>query len=202
MANLQAPKGFVDVSSFAAGSISMRGNMYYIAAADTNQFNPGDAVVSAAVSDGNGIMGVTKNTTGTGLVRGVILGCYIAPPNNPSIQGTNLDLTVQNIPATKTKAYYVLVQDNPEAVFELQDDGLNVLTATAVNKNASFTVTNPTAPGQYSATVLLTSSVATTQGLSLRLMGLSQRVNNGFGAYATWLVMFNQHELMGNTAGV
>jgi hypothetical protein len=33
-------------------------------------------------------------------------------------------------------------------------------------------------------------------------MGLAQLPGNGFGANATWVAKFNQHELMGNTAGI
>jgi hypothetical protein len=179
--------------------------MYYIPAADTNQYNPGDVVLTAAVgADANGIPAVTKNTTGTGVVRGVVIGCLTANPNNPSLVGTNIDLTVQNIPATKTKAYYVLVVDDPKVVFQIQDDGITTanLVAASVGLNASFTVTNPTAPSQNSATVLLSSSFATTAALTVKLFGLSQIPNNSFGANATWDVIFNQHEFQGNTAGV
>ena len=179
--------------------------MYYIPSSDTNQYNPGDVVLTAAVgADANGIPAVTKNTTGTGVVRGVLIGVLKANPNNPSLVGTNIDLTVQNIPATKTQAYYVLVVDDPKVVYQIQDDGITTanLVAASVGLNASFTVTNPTAPAQNSATVLLSSSFAVTAGLTVKIFGLSQIPNNAFGANATWDVIFNQHEFQGNTAGV
>lgn len=202
MANQIGPRGFVP-SRYRDGSAWTGGaNMYYIPASDANQFNPGDVVKSAAGGDANGIPAVTKITNGTDTARGVIIGCLLANPNQPSIQGTNLDLTLQNIPATKTKDYYVLVVDDPAVLFELQDDGLNALTATSCNKNATYTVTNPTAPQQNSATVLNTGSVATTATLSLKIMGLVQKANNAYGVNANWLVMLNEHEFQGGTAGV
>jgi len=204
MANLIGPRGFVP-SRYRDGSCwNGQVNMYYIPAADTNQYNPGDAVKSAAGGDANGIPQVVKITNGTDTARGVIFGCLVANPNLPSLVGTNLDLTVQNIPATKTKDYYVLVCDDPNVLYELQDDGLNPGTtvAAACNKNATYTVTNPTAPQQNSATVLNSASIAVTATLSLKLMGLVQKPNNAYGANATWLVMFNEHEFQGNTAGV
>jgi len=179
--------------------------MYHIPAADTNQYNPGDVVLSAATgADANGIPNVTKNTAGTGVVRGVVIGCLVAAPNLPSLVGTNLNLTIQNIPATKTQDYYVLVVDDPKVVFQIQDDGITTanLVAASVGLNASFTVTNPTAPAQNSSTVLLSSSFATTAALTVKLLGLTQIPNNAFGANATWDVIFNQHEFQGNTAGV
>ena len=205
MANIKAPRGFVP-SRYRDGSPwNGATNMYFIPSTDTNQYNPGDVVLTAASgADANGIAAVVKNTAGTGVVRGVVVGCLLANPNQPSIQGTNLDLTVQNIPATKTKGYYVLVCDDPGVVFQIQDDGITTgnLVAASVGLNASFTVTNPTAPQQNSATVLLSSSFATTAALTVKLLGLTQLPNNAFGAFATWDVMFNQHEFMGNTAGI
>ena len=205
MANQKAPRGFVP-SRYRDGSAwNGATNMYHIPSTDTNQYNPGDVVLSAATgADANGIPDVIKNTTGTGVVRGVVVGALIATPNLPSIQGTNLDLTVQNIPATKTHDYYVLVVDDPAVVFQIQDDGITTanLVAASVGLNASFTVTNPTSPQQNSATVLLSSSFAVTAGLTVKIIGLTQKPNNGFGAFATWDVVLNQHEFQGATAGV
>ncbi len=202
MANLIGPRGFVPSRYRDGTAWSGGGNMYHIPAADTNQYNVGDAVKSSANGDANGIPDVTKITNGTDTARGVIVGCLLANPNTVSFLGSNLDLTVQNIPATKTKDYYVLVVDDPAVLFELQDDGLAALTATSCNKNATYTVANPTSPQQNSATVLSTASVATTATLSLKIMGLVQRPGNGFGVNANWLVMFNEHEFQGATAGV
>jgi hypothetical protein len=204
MANFQAPRGFVP-SRYRDGSCWTGGtNLYHIPSTDNNQYNPGDAVKSAANADANGIPDIAKITNGTDTVRGVVVGFLLANPNQPSLVGTNLDLTVQNVPATKTRDYYALVVDDPGVLFEIQDDGITTanLVATSANKNASFTVTNPTSPQQNSATVILSSSIATSAALNLKIMGLVQKPNNAFGAFATWLVMFNQHEFQGNTAGV
>ena len=202
MANFVAPRGFVPSRYRDGNTWDGAVNMYYIPAADTNQYNPGDTVKSAAGGDANGIPQVVKITNGTDTARGVIIGCLVAAPNIPSLVGVNLDLTVQNIPTAKTHDYYILVADDPALLYELQDDGLAALTATSCNKNASYTVTNPTSPQQNSATVLSTASVATTAGLTLKLMGLVQKPNNAYGVNATWIVMLNQHEFQGNTAGV
>lgn len=202
MANLVAPMGFAPRRYLNGAPYNGASNLYYIPSTDANQFNVGDAVVSAAGGDANGVPAVTKNTTGTGVVRGVIVGVQLAAQNTTSFQGQVIDLTAQNVPATKSRGYYVLVADDPNILFALEDDGLSALTAAACNKNASFTVTNPTAPRQNSATVLSTVSVATTQGLSLRIMGLDQQPNNTYGANANWLIKFNQHEMNGNVAGV
>lgn len=201
MANLNAPRGFVPSRYLDGSAWNGAMNLYYIPSSDGSVYSPGDAVKSAATADANGIPGIAK-AAGTDTVRGVVAGILVANPNDPSLVGTVLDLTVQQAPASKAKDYYALVIDDPAVLFELQDDGLSALTATAANKNASFTVANPTSPQQNSASVLSTASVNTTQALNLRIMGLVQRSDNAFGVYAKWLVKFNQHELMGNTAGI
>ena len=203
MANVNQPKGFVPSRYQNANAYTGASNLYFIPSSDGSQYGVGDAVKSATGGDANGIPAVQK-AAGTDTVRGVITG--VLPPgyNNPSLVGINLDLTVQNIPATKTKGYYVLVCDDPQIVYQIQDDGITTanLVAASVGLNASFTVTNPTAPAQNSATVLLSSSFATTAALTVKLLGLSQLPNNAFGANATWDVKINQHEFQGNTAGV
>jgi len=201
MPNLVGPKGFVPSRYLNGAAWNGACNMYVIPAADTSQYGVGDAVISDANADANGIPAVAK-ALGTSTVRGVIVGVLLANPNNPSLVGTVLDSTIQNIPATKAKDYYVLVVDDPQVLFEIQDDGLAALTATSANKNAIFTVANPTGVQQNSASVLSTASVAVTSTLNLKIVGLAQKPNNAFGVNANWLVKFNQHELMGNTAGV
>lgn len=201
MANTIGPRGFVPSRYLDGSAWNGAVNLYWIPAADALVYSPGDAVKSLANADANGIPGVVK-AAGTDTVRGVIVGVQMANYNNTSLVGTSLDLTVQNIPAAKGKDYYVLVVDDPAVLFELQDDGLAALTATSANKNASFTVANPTAPSQLSQSVLSTASVATTAALNLKIVGLAQKPNNAFGTYANWLVKFNQHELAGGTAGV
>lgn len=201
MANVVAQYGFVPEKYLNGAAWNGAVNLYHIPSTDGSQFNVGDPVVSVAGADANGIPSVAK-ATGTATVRGVIVGCLPIAPGNPSFVGTNIDLTLQNIPATKTKDYYVLVCDDPKVVFKVKDDGLAALTASAVGKNASFTVANPTSPSQKSASVLATGTVATTNTLNLKILGLVQEPNNAFGANAAWMVIFNEHELNGNTAGV
>lgn len=201
MANAIGPRGFVPSRYLNGSAWNGACNMYAVLTSEGNQINVGDAVKSDAHGDANGIPAVTKITNGTDAARGVVVGCLAANPNDPSLVGTTLDLTLQYIPATKTKVYYVLVADDPNLLFELQDDGLAALTETSCNKNATYTVTNPTAPQQNSATVLSTASVATTNTLSLKIMGLVQKPNNAYGKNANWLVRFNLHEFFGSTAG-
>lgn len=201
MPNVIGSQGFRPARYLNGAAWNGGANMYVVPAADATQINVGDAVKSLANGDANGVPAVTK-ALGTDTVRGVVIGVLLANPNNPSLVGTPLDSTVQNIPASKTKDYYVLVVDDPQVLFELQDDGAAALTATACNKNASFTVVNPTSPQQNSASVLATATIGTVATLNLKIVGLVQKPNNAFGVNANWLVKFNLHELAGATVAV
>jgi hypothetical protein len=201
MANLDAPRGFVPSRYLSGAAWNGAMNLYVIPSTDGSIYSPGDAVKTVVGSDANGVPYIVK-AAGTDILRGVIVGFLAAAPNAPSLVGTNLDLTVQNLPATKAKDYYAMVVDDPAVLFEIQDDGLAALTATASNKNASFTVANPTAPAQNSASVLATGTVAAANAaLNLKLIGLVQKPDNAFGVNAKWLVMINLHELRGASVG-
>jgi hypothetical protein len=208
MANVIGPHGFTPIRN--NGMYSGQTNIYFIPATDTNQYNIGDAVKSVVGGDPAGIPSVTKSTGAAAeFQRGVIVGVLpVQAVGTPSLVGVPLALEVINIPATKTRGYYVEVNDDPNTLYQIQDDGLNVLTATACNKNASFTVANNTnAQIQISATVLTTASVAVTANLPLKMRGLYQQVapgsGNQFGANAIWVVQFNLHELSSSgVAGV
>ena len=198
MPNVNAPRGLSPIQNADGSNWNQQANLYYIPSTDTDQYNIGDAVKSAAGADANGVPQIAKAAAGNTL-RGVVVGFRVTTPD--TLSGTSLPLETLNVPATKTKDYYALVVDDPGVIFEIQDDGAVALTATAANKNANIVVANPTF-GPNSATTLNSSTVNTTQAFVLKIIGLVQRPDNAFGQYAKWRVKINQHELSGNTAGV
>jgi hypothetical protein len=212
MANASQPFGLKPVKHLDGSSWNGQVNMYYILSSDINAYYVGDTVISTA--NGDTIFGVpavtlfgTRNAASTtGAPRGVIvgLGASVTSPggNTPQAFDPN-NLSVTNIPATKTYAYYVWVVDSPDVIFEAQTD---TLANTGFNKNAPLFVANaPTAPVNQSASYVQGSAAATTQALPLKLLGGVFRPDNDLsspGTVAKVLVKFNQHELLGNTAGV
>jgi len=208
MANVIAPHGFTPIRN--NGMYSGQTNIYFIPSSDVLQYNIGDAVKSVVGGDTNGIPAVQKSTgAASEYQRGVIVGVLpVQAVGVPSLVGVPLQLEVINVPATKTRGYYVEVNDDPNAIYQIQDDGLAALTATACNKNASFTVANnANALIEISASVLTTASVAVTATLPLKMRGLYQQVapgsGNQYGVNAIWVVQFNLHELSSSgVAGV
>lgn len=204
MPTLNAPWGLAPVEMGDGSPWNGSVHRYFIPSADGNAYYIGDAVKSLANADANGVPGVII-AAGTDTLRGSIVGVEVVPPEAVSLAGFDIGASIVNIPATKTRDYYVYVCDDPTVVFEVQGD-LTATNQTAANsnKNCSLTVAAPsptTLP--YSATVVNSGSIAVTQALNIKLMGLSmKRPTTGYGAFAIWRCRINQHELMGNTAGI
>jgi hypothetical protein len=198
MANTNTPKGFSPIIYGGGAASNQQVRTYYIPSTDSSAYYLGDVVKTIAGSDANGIPAIAKCASGN-TPRGVIVGVVNPNPANPSIQGVTLDLTITGIPASKSAAYYVLVNDDPRQVYEIQGDGTTFVTTDA-NKNASYTVAAPSLGYQLSATVL--TAPATTSSLPLKILGFQQIQNNELGPYSNFIVQFNQHELATGTAGV
>jgi len=203
MANSNKPFGLAPVRSLAANKFNEGGTRYYIPSTDTLAYYIGDLVLSVAAGDANGVPGVIKATAGTETVRGVIVGVEVANVNGVSLVGSALSLENTNVPATKAKDYYVYVVDDPGVLFSVQGDATATnQTVANGNKNFSFTITAGSTAQSCSASVVNSSTIATTSSLNGKLVGLLQIPNNSTGAYAVWQCMLNQHELQGGTAGV
>lgn len=198
MANPNKPAGLVPVQYLNGAPWSGQARTYFIAQADTNAYAIGDPVASSGSGDSNGVAGVTLATAGTGnAVRGAIVGIgtkesLMADPNN---------LNTLIIPATKTQPYYVMVVDDPNVIFSIQEGNTTTyLTASAIGNNANlYSGANN---GYVSGWTLNNSGVTTTNTLQLRILGLQRTIDNTFGQYAKWLVKINNHELAAGTAGV
>ncbi len=192
MANVNRPSGFTPVRYLNGAPWNGAANIYSIAANYAVELAIGDPVISSGTADTNGVPGIAL-AAATGAIRGVIIGLgksegLIANPGN-------LDTTKR--PASDPAVWYALVVDDPAVVFEIQEKANTVqLAATEVGLNQ---VPILAAAGTYQSGWLLASttdaSAATTATLPLRLLGLSRKPNNAFGAYAKWLVKINVHEL-------
>ena len=197
MANNNAPAGLVPVGYLNGASWNGQGRRYHIPSSDTNAYAIGDPVTLNGTGDAAGVPGVVLMTPGSGMV-GVIVsaggtagGMYADP--------TNLNTTV--IPATKTKAYYVMVCDDPAVLFEVQEIGTGTaLAATDIGLNCNLVA--GTNSGYMSGWQLTNTTEATTATLDVQLLGLRQTPNNDFGAYAKWLVRINNHRYSAGVAGV
>ncbi len=199
MPNPNAPFGLSPVEYLSGAKWNGQVRRYYIPSSDSNAYAIGDPVTLAGSADARGIASVVLATPGSGMI-GPIVGMGGLTYGGPSVDPTNLNTTV--IPATKTKAYYVLVADDPNIIFEVQEIGTGTaLDAAAVSLNANLVAAANS--GYLSSWVLDNTTETTTVTLDVKLLGLSQRnPNNAFGAYAVWNVLINNHKYRGGSTGV
>ncbi len=193
MANANRPSGFSPVQYLNGSPWNGQARIYSIAAAYTTALYIGDPVKSSGTADANGVPGIVLGAT-TGALRGVIVGLGSAEGliANPK----NLDITYRPAAAQATD-WYAMVVDNPDVLFEVQENANGTaLAATEIGLN-TISVSG-TGSGFVSGWMLASATdatPATTATLQLRLMGLVRRQQNAFGAYAKHLVKINVHEL-------
>lgn len=201
MPNTNTPQGLKPVGYLGAAEWNGQVRRYCIPQADTNAYAIGDPVTIAGSADARGVATVVLATPGSALL-GPIVGMGGTAFGGPSVDPANLNTTV--IPATKTRAYYVSVADDPNTIFEVQEIGTGTALAAAdVGLNANLVA--GTNSGYLSGWLLTNTTEATTATLDVKLLGLTQVPdpdNNTFGAFAKWRVIINNHCFRAGAVGL
>jgi len=97
----------------------------------------------------------------------------------------------------------VLVDDDPDHAFEIQEDSVGgALAVTDIGLNADFINAAGNAYTKRSGAMLDTSTKATTATLPLKIIGLVPRPNNDIGATAKVIVKINVHTEAQASAGI
>lgn len=189
MANANAPFGFKPVRGAFSQPYNDGAQVYAAAAGDATAILLGDPVTVTGTATTDGIPVVTRSTAGsTNAITGIAVG--FRPYGNTE--------WLNYRPAST--AYEVLVEDNPLAEFYIQEDSdTSTLAATDVGLNAAIIFGTP-ANNSRSAAMIDSSTVATTAGLQVRILGLAQIVNNAIGNYAVWRVRLNNVTTTPNAA--
>ncbi len=186
MANVDRVRGLHPVKKID-GSQSGVVNTYFIPASDGTAVFIGDAVKSGGSADADGVPTVIQAAAGD-TIRGVVVG--IVPETSESLMYR-----------AASTARYVLVNDDPDTVFEIQEDSVGgALAAANVGQNADLIVAAGDTASARSGMELDSSSAAGTTA-QLRILGLAKRADNEIGDNAKWLVSINEHELK-STVGV
>lgn len=198
MANVDRPSGLSPVRYLNGSPYNGAGTLYHVDSTDGTVIAVGDPVKSSGSAHTNGIAGVTLGTAGSPL-RGVVVA--IGAVSGESVYLDPAAPGVRVIPATKTQDYYVLVVDDPNVIFEVQEvSGGTAFTAAEVGLNANLVA--GTNNGYVSGWEVNNSGEAVTATLNVRLLGLAQRPDNAFGEHAKWLVLINDHELRVGSLGL
>lgn len=103
-----------------------------------------------------------------------------------------------------TSGNEVMVWDDPDQVYEIQDDGSATLATTSIGLNFDIVATAGSAAYIRSRMELAANSGATTPStLPLRLLGVTREVGSDQSSiYQRCVVEINNHQLAKNTAGI
>lgn len=198
MANADAASGLRPAMYQGGAAYTGAANRYYIPATDTDAaVYIGGLVKFAGSADADGVPSVTGNVATADSVVGVVVG--VDPVEGAGANGR--DSTTYRANSTER---YVWVADDPNLLFEVQEDSVGAaLAATAVGNVAdlaSFT-SGSTTTGLSS--IEIDSSTATASGdgtEDVLIVRLVNRPDNVIGDNAKWLVRLNNHAFVdGNT---
>jgi len=188
MANRDVPRGFVPVSNVYGAPWTGAPRRYSIAAGEANNIFIGDPVALSGTGDAFGVPGVVRATAGAGSTAGAgPVGVVVGYEN---LTSDNLSRTYR--PAST--AGFLLVCDDPNALYEIQEDSDGGPVSTAsIGLNANFIIGTGNVLTGTSAVELDSSTAAATATLDMRIIGVSQRTGNEIGVNAKWLVKLNNH---------
>lgn len=190
MANANVAFGLKPVRMAGGSPYNGSDNMYYHQASDGTALYIGDPVIKDGSADSAGIASVIRGSAG-GPFTGVVVG--FVPDGTTDMVGY--------LPAST--AGYVLVCDDPDVIFEIQDDGVGATLAAAdIGLNASVIAAAGNAYTKRSGFMLDTSTKLDTAGLELKIVGLVPRPLNEMGDNAKLLVRINDHTEANGTAGI
>jgi hypothetical protein len=199
MANTSRANGLRPVSMITGAAWNGVVNQYLVPSTDNTAIYVGDPVKSGGTAGAAGVVVNGQDVSGMPTVtvaaagdtlKGVVVG--FLPKQS--------DLTVQHREASTNRI--ALVVDDPNVVFEVQEDAVGATTALVdVGENADLIyAAGSTTTGQSG--VMLDSSDHKTATAQLRILGFVKRPDNEPAvANAKLLVLINEHEFK-STSGV
>ncbi len=205
--NANVARGLVPYGTFKGGYWTGAGNVYYIAAGYGTAIYIGDPLVThSASNDANGIPAVQIGASGS-----PIIGVFMGIVNGPGFGATPITVT-RDLPIyhPASTAQYCLVADDPDLLFEIQDDASAQATAAKLwaGLNANLVSGTGSTTTGYSGWQLASSTVQTTNTLDLKIMRPLIQPDNTIGTTANtntnakWLVKINNHQYANQEAGV
>ena len=208
MPNANAPRGFMPVCYVSGAPYNGAHTVYFVPATDAQALFIGDPVITVtAAADANGIPVVTRASglaaagaaIDTPMFTGAITGILMA---GTPVVGFTRDSPVFR-PASV--AAYIAVADDPNLMFEMQEDSIGAtFAATVVGRNAVVATAAGSTVTGYSGFQLDSSvAVVATNTIPVRVLRAVQRADNAIGAFCKWLVKINgAHHTMVSGTGI
>lgn len=196
MANPDTPFGLQPCNR-NGGAYNGQVNLYYIPASDNTPVAVGDPVTLAGSADADGVPTVKRLVAGTlsaaGAVPvGIVVGFQVEPNN----------LEVPDYRAASDAAY-VVVADDPDLFFIVQEDSVGgALAAANVGQRINFIMGTPSAATGLSNVEIDSNTAAADATLQAQIIRLYNTPDNVIGTNAKWICKFNGHLYNPGNAGV
>jgi hypothetical protein len=182
-------------------NVDKQTNIYAVDATSASAIYLYDPVTLTGTADANGIPEVRlctiadTTTANMSPIMGVVVGVA------SSKEGTQLQDDNKYIAATPGAGKYVIVCDDPDATFAVQEDGN--LGVAGVGNNFRLVIAAGNATSGISKTEIDSSTAGANVGLTnVKVLRLIQSPDNAVGTNANWEVQIADHQLRGPTAGV
>lgn len=190
MANADRVNGFTPVKHKNGMTWNGMFNTYYVPATDSTAIFRGDLVKLAGSADSTGKYPDIAQSAAADTTN---LGVAIAFSTTPYICADPTNLTRNYRPAST--AMYVAVVDDPDVIYEIQENGeTDPFVIADIGNNCDIVVaagnTTTGASGMEISSDAYTESTATAQ---LRLLRVVPRDDNALGAHCRWWVTINEH---------
>lgn len=192
MPNTHMPTGLNPVRYVSGAPYNGAVNIYSVPAGDATALGVGDPVKLAGTSQTVG--DITYTDVIFALAADVVVGVVVA------VQADNRDSLLYRAASTQR---LVMVADDPNLLFEVQDLQAGTLVAADIglNVNAAAAPVVNTFTGR-SGLMLDSATKATTNTLGWKIIGLVNRPDNESGPAGKWLVKANRHAYANQIAGI
>lgn len=206
MANTSRINGFKPVRALGSGAIS-GGLAAYAIGATENTVNVfvGDLVtftgaganitMTRGAYNGYTLPSVIPSSATTDTYAGVVVGIIPDPDGTGGLSNTYIS-------GAESIDRVILVDSNPETLFEVEADDSGGITVAQIGLNVDpiFGAGNTTSGA--SGHQVDSSTAATTNTLGLRIVNLSMKADNAAGQYDKVIVKINKHAFANQIAGV
>lgn len=199
MPNTDTPRGLKPVGDLNGSPWNGKARLYYVPASDSTAIYLGGLVKPGGTADAEGVPSVTGNVSTGNAVVGVVVG--FDPSMGAGANGR--DSTIYRAASTER---YVYVCDDPNTLFEIQEDGEgSVLAATNMWMAADITgFTSGSTTTGYSS-IEIDSSTATASGdgtEDVLIVAFKRTPENELGSqWSKWIVRLNNHFYIDGAAG-
>ena len=167
--------------------------MYYIPATDGTATFIGDAVKSAGSATSDGLYPTVAQAAAGDAIRGIVVGFSDQPYVSVNTDNLNEKYRAASV------ARYAFVVDDPDVIFEVQEDSAGgSIAAASVGLSCDFVVGSGSTVTGKSAMEVDSSDVGTAAG-QFKLLRVSNKVGNELGNYCKWEVLFREHEMLAAT---